>query len=138
MIRLRTCALLVAVVCGPAAAQEPRPFPPPAAERMVTLEARWLAMPVGFCDRHLPAGAGSVLTEKEFIAFAADWTGAPITDAQVAPLMSVPSGREASGCRGCHYDGWFALDKVAKVLSKRVGLGAQMTFSPPDVRPNTT
>lgn len=28
------------------------------------------------------------------------------------------TGREAAGCRACHYDGWFALDKVANVLTK--------------------
>lgn len=26
------------------------------------------------------------------------------------------SGREAAGCRGCHYESWYALDKVAVVL----------------------
>src|SRR4051794_4651011 len=96
MIRLRTCALFLMVACGPVAAQEPRPFPKPAGEPMVTLEARWLTMPVGFCDSHLPAGAGAGLPDNELLKFVADWTGAPITDAQVAPLMSVPSGREAS------------------------------------------
>jgi hypothetical protein len=39
------------------------------------------------------------------------------------------TGRQAAGCRPCHYDSWFALDKTAGVLSKRVGTGATMTFS---------
>jgi hypothetical protein len=96
MIRVRTLVLLLAVVCGPVAAQEPRPFPPPAAEKTVTLEARWVTVPVGYCDRYLPAGTGSVLTEKEVVAFVTDLASVLIKDVQVAPLMSVPSGREAS------------------------------------------
>jgi hypothetical protein len=38
------------------------------------------------------------------------------------------TGRQAAGCRPCHYDSWFALDKTAAILSKRVGTGATMTF----------
>jgi hypothetical protein len=45
------------------------------------------------------------------------------------------TGREAAACRGCHYDAYFALDKVAKVLSRRQGEGNQMTFVPPDEGP---
>ncbi len=41
------------------------------------------------------------------------------------------TGRTALACRGCHYDGWFALDKVARVLSTRQGTGATMTFAAP-------
>lgn len=37
-------------------------------------------------------------------------------------------GREAPDCRGCHFDSWFALDRVASVLSRRVGTGADLTF----------
>ena len=29
------------------------------------------------------------------------------------------SGRQASPCNGCHFDGWFALDKVASILPKK-------------------
>ncbi|MBX3226087.1 MAG: hypothetical protein KIT84_29070 [Labilithrix sp.] len=29
------------------------------------------------------------------------------------------AGRQAGGCKGCHFDGWFALDKVAAVLPKK-------------------
>jgi hypothetical protein len=33
------------------------------------------------------------------------------------------NGRKAQPCAGCHYDPWFALDKVASVLGKRTGSG---------------
>lgn len=36
-------------------------------------------------------------------------TGTPTTD-------QTATGREAAGCRHCHYDSWFALDKVASIL----------------------
>ena len=39
-------------------------------------------------------------------------------------------GRKAPACRGCHYDPWFALDKVALLLPKRTGAGAEMTIGP--------
>jgi hypothetical protein len=41
-------------------------------------------------------------------------TNAPGTDVSAG-------GRMATGCRGCHYDAYFALDKVAKILSRRTG-----------------
>lgn len=44
-------------------------------------------------------------------------------------------GREAAACAGCHYTGWFALDKVAKVLSRRMGEGAAMEFVAPSEGP---
>lgn len=44
-------------------------------------------------------------------------------------------GRKANACRGCHYDGWFALDLVSKVLSKRKGTGDAITFTPPNEGP---
>ena len=40
-------------------------------------------------------------------------------------------GRQAQACAGCHYQNWYALDKVAKILSKRKGTGTTMTFTPP-------
>lgn len=44
------------------------------------------------------------------------------------------TGRQAAGCRGCHYDGWYALDNLAQVLS-RANRDAEMElikpFSPP-------
>jgi hypothetical protein len=45
------------------------------------------------------------------------------------------TGREAAGCRGCHYDNWYALDKVSRVLSMRKGAGANMTFTAPTAGP---
>jgi hypothetical protein len=44
-------------------------------------------------------------------------------------------GRKAAQCAGCHYNPWFALDKVAVVLGKRAGTGAQTTFTPPTEGP---
>ncbi len=40
------------------------------------------------------------------------------------------TGRQASPCNQCHYDNWYALDKVASILSKRVGTGTNITFGP--------
>ena len=40
------------------------------------------------------------------------------------------TGRMASQCRGCHYDEYFALDKVAKVLSKRSLTDPNMFIAP--------
>jgi hypothetical protein len=45
------------------------------------------------------------------------------------------AGREAAACAGCHYQGPFALDLVARILTRRQGTGNNMTFvastSPP-------
>jgi hypothetical protein len=49
----------------------------------------------------------------------------------VAGVDLTAAGRMAPACAGCHYNGWFALDKVARVLSKRKGTGATMTFTAP-------
>jgi hypothetical protein len=46
------------------------------------------------------------------------------------------TGRQATQCRGCHYDEYFALDKVAKVLSKRSLTDPNM-FLPPSEGPQT-
>jgi hypothetical protein len=43
------------------------------------------------------------------------------------------TGRQASGCRACHYDGMFALDVASSVLTTRVGDGATMTFKAPTI-----
>jgi hypothetical protein len=45
------------------------------------------------------------------------------------------TGRLASPCVNCHYQGWFALDKVAKILSRRSGEGATIKFLPPSEGP---
>jgi hypothetical protein len=45
------------------------------------------------------------------------------------------TGRMAGACRSCHYDSYFALDKVAKVLSRRTGPAMNPTFEPPTEGP---
>jgi hypothetical protein len=47
------------------------------------------------------------------------------------------TGRQAAGCRACHYDSLFALDKAAAVLGKRTGTMTNITFSPPTGAPST-
>lgn len=44
-------------------------------------------------------------------------------------------GRKATACKGCHFDAWYALDKVATLLPKREGTGDAMTFIPPTAGP---
>ena len=55
-------------------------------------------------------------------------TSAPETDISA-------TGRQAAACKGCHYDSWFALDKVAKILSRRSGPDNNIVFVPPDEGP---
>lgn len=45
------------------------------------------------------------------------------------------TGRQAPGCRGCHFENWYALDKVASVLTRRQGKGDKMTFVPSTTGP---
>ena len=45
------------------------------------------------------------------------------------------TGRQAAACSGCHYQGWFALDKVAKILTRRQGEGPTMKFVAPSEGP---
>lgn len=40
------------------------------------------------------------------------------------------TGRQAAGCRACHYDGMFALDTAASVLTVVKYQGANVTFEP--------
>jgi hypothetical protein len=40
------------------------------------------------------------------------------------------TGRQAAACRGCHFDGWFALDKVAEVLGRVSRANNTVTFTP--------
>ncbi|MDQ3301020.1 MAG: hypothetical protein M3619_30955 [Myxococcota bacterium] len=55
-----------------------------------------------------------------------------------APEVDISAtGRMAAACKGCHYDSYFALDKVAKVLSRRQGPDDAITFVPPDEGPQT-
>ncbi len=60
--------------------------------------------------------------------------GLKLTPSTNSPDSDITAtGRQASGCRACHYDGMFALDTAASVLTKRVGDGAMMTFQAPNV-----
>jgi hypothetical protein len=59
----------------------------------------------------------------------------PSTNAPDADITA--NGRQSLGCRGCHFDGMYALDLAASVLGKRVGTGDMMTFVPPDGTPVT-
>ena len=59
----------------------------------------------------------------------------PSTNAPDADITA--TGRQSVGCRGCHYDGMYALDLAASVLPKRVGDGATMTFEAPSGSPVT-
>ena len=45
------------------------------------------------------------------------------------------TGREATACKGCHFDQWFALDKFARLLPKKKGQGDTLTFTPPTEGP---
>ena len=59
-------------------------------------------------------------------------TGLKLTAAVQTPGADFSAtGRQNAACRGCHYDGWFALDRVASVLSKKVKTGEVITFTPP-------
>lgn len=49
------------------------------------------------------------------------------------------SGRQSAGCRACHFDGWFALDSVASVLSRKIETvtngNTVVSFGPPPASP---
>ena len=63
-------------------------------------------------------------------------TGISLTAAVVVPGLDVSAqGRKNAACAGCHYDSWFALDKVSSVLTKRVGTGDTMRFEAPTAGP---
>jgi len=63
-------------------------------------------------------------------------TGITLTAAVVVPgLDTSATGRRNAACAGCHYDSWFALDKISSVLTRRVGTGANMTFAAPTAGP---
>ena len=47
------------------------------------------------------------------------------------------TGRKAAQCAGCHYNPWFALDKVASVLGTRTGTGATVQFQPSVLGPQS-
>lgn len=45
------------------------------------------------------------------------------------------NGRSAPACKGCHFDSWFALDKVARLLPKKTGSDDDVSFTPPTAGP---
>lgn len=47
------------------------------------------------------------------------------------------TGRERVECRGCHYDSPYALDKVARLLPRRVGFGGGARIEVVPVEPQT-
>lgn len=64
--------------------------------------------------------------------------GLQLVAATNAPDVDTSSkGREAAACRTCHYEGPFALDKVARVLTMRQGEGDEMEFIEPVEAPQT-
>jgi hypothetical protein len=64
-------------------------------------------------------------------------TGLKLTAAVQTPGVDfTATGRQNANCRGCHYDGWFALDRVASVLSKKVtNADMSVSFTPPTAGP---
>lgn len=63
-------------------------------------------------------------------------TGLKLTAAVQTPGADFSvTGRQNASCRGCHFDGWFALDRVASVLTKKVKMGDTITFTPPTAGP---
>jgi hypothetical protein len=47
------------------------------------------------------------------------------------------TGRERAECRGCHYDSPYALDKIARLLPRRVGIGDAAMIVPATPVPQT-
>ncbi|HYX34488.1 MAG TPA: hypothetical protein VE954_15395 [Oligoflexus sp.] len=62
--------------------------------------------------------------------------GLHLTATTNAPGADVSAtGRAAPACKACHYDGWYALDKTAQVLTKVQRQGNNVTFTPVDGTP---
>ena len=62
--------------------------------------------------------------------------GVQLTATTNAPGSDISAtGRQAPACRGCHYDGWYALDTTAKVLGRVVRTGQNIRFTPSDGQP---
>ena len=63
------------------------------------------------------------------------------TGLELVPSVGEPDedrgleGRKAPACKGCHFDAWYALDKIAMFLPKREGTGRAMTFVPRQAAP---
>ncbi len=55
-----------------------------------------------------------------------------------SPDMDISAtGRAATACRACHFDSYFALDKVASILSRRTGDPMNPTFTAPTSAPQS-
>jgi hypothetical protein len=50
------------------------------------------------------------------------------TNAEGADISA--TGRATGSCKGCHFDRWSGLDRIASVLTIRKGIGDAMTFEP--------
>jgi hypothetical protein len=62
--------------------------------------------------------------------------GLDVSAINTAPDQDISAeGRKSPACSGCHYDSYFALDKVAKILSRRVGEDEDIVFVEPDEGP---
>lgn len=62
--------------------------------------------------------------------------GLRLTATTNAPGADVSAtGRQSAACRSCHYDGWYALDKTAQVLSRVQRDKDAISFVPPDGQP---
>lgn len=63
------------------------------------------------------------------------------TGLKLKPAVQTPgadfsvTGRQNPACAGCHFEGWYALDRVASVLTRKVKNGDQVTFTPPTAGP---
>jgi hypothetical protein len=55
------------------------------------------------------------------------------TNAPDADLSA--TGRQTGQCAACHFQNWYALDKVASVLGTKTGMGARTRFTPPSGGP---
>jgi hypothetical protein len=56
--------------------------------------------------------------------------GLDVAAVTTAPDVDISAnGRKSTACSGCHYDSYFALDKVAKILSRRTGPVDNPTFT---------
>lgn len=63
------------------------------------------------------------------------------TGLKLKPAVQTPgadfsvTGRQNAACAGCHFEGWYALDRVASVLTRKVKNGDAITFTPPTAGP---
>jgi len=63
-------------------------------------------------------------------------TGLNLSAVTTAPGADVSAnGRAAAPCKTCHYDNWYALDKNAALLDRRVPMSNPPRFTPGDGQP---